>query len=398
MKYCIIVPDGAADFPVAKLDGKTPLEAARTPNMDRAAREGLLGTTRHVPPRMRPGSAVAMMSVMGYDPIEHFPGRGPLEAADLGVEMGPRDWAIRCNLITAGDDTLVDFTAGHITSEEAAVLIETLNKELGSDVLTFHAGTSYRHILIYSGPLSMAVETVAPHDIVGQSLSENYPQGENCELLVDLMERSRPVLEAHEINGVRRDLGQDPANMIWLWGQGQRPDLEDFQDRFGLSGCVISAVNLVRGTGRLVGWDVIEVPGITGYVDTDYAAKGRYAIDGLRTCGLVLVHIESPDETSHDGDLKGKIRAIEQIDRMIVGPVMALRDRGEELRVLVVPDHVTSVEDGKHKRDPVPFAMWGSGVGAASGFPFAEAHALASEIEIEHGCDLMGEFVGGGRH
>ncbi|MCK4283267.1 MAG: 2,3-bisphosphoglycerate-independent phosphoglycerate mutase, partial [Candidatus Brocadiae bacterium] len=288
MKYCIVVPDGAADFPVAKLDGRTPLEAARTPNMDRAAREGLLGTTCHVPPRMRPGSAVAMMSVVGYDPIEHFPGRGPLEAADLGVEMGPRDWAIHCNLVTAGDDALVDFTAGHITCEEAAVLIETLNKELGSDVLTFHAGTSYRHILIYSGPLSLAVETVPPHDIVGQSLRENYPQGENCELLVDLMERSRPVLEAHEISEVRRDLGQDPANMIWLWGQGRRPDLEDFQDRFGLSGCVISAVNLVRGIGRLVGWEVITVPGATAYVDTDYAAKGRYAVDALTRCDLVL--------------------------------------------------------------------------------------------------------------
>ncbi len=393
MKYCVIVPDGAADYPVAKLGEKTPLEAARTPNMDRAAQEGLLGLTCHIPPRMTPGSSVAIMSVVGYDPVENYTGRGPLEAADMGIQMGPRDWAVRCNLITAGQETLEDFTAGHISNEEAGALVEALNQRLGTNELTFHAGTSYRHIMMYRGPLALAVETVPPHDVVGQPLRQNYPRGENAELLVDLMERSRSVLEAHEVNHVRVDLGRNPANMIWLWGQGQTPALKSFRSRFGLAGGVISAVNLVRGIGRLIGWDVITVPGATGYVDTDYAAKGRYAVDGLRTHDLVFVHIEAPDEAAHDQDLQGKIRALEQIDREIVGPIMAqCADQG--LRLLVMPDHVTSVEDGKHKRDQVPFVMWGAGVEARSGRPFTEAHARATDVVIEQGHDLMPKFVG----
>lgn len=394
MKYCIIVPDGAADYPVAKLDGKTPLEAARTPNMDQAAREGLTGLTCHVPRRMTPGSSVAMMSVTGYDPAKYFSGRGPLEATDLGIEMGPRDWAMRCNLITAGDDALVDFTAGHVSNEEADLLIEALNRGLATSELTFHAGTSYRHVLMYNGPLALAAKTVPPHDVVGEPLKDNYPRGQNSELLVDLMERSRSILEPHEVNRVRVDLGQNPANMIWLWGQGQKPTLESFHSRFGLTGGVISAVNLVCGIGRLVGWEIIKVPGATGYLDTDYAAKGRYAIDGLHRYDLVLVHVEAPDEAGHQGDLQGKIRALEQIDRQIVGPLMAQRDLGGGLRMLVVPDHVTSVQDRKHKRDPVPFLIWGEGVQAASGRPFTEAHARASGVEIKRGCDLMAEFVG----
>ncbi len=393
MKYCVIVPDGAADYPVAKLGEKTPLEAARTPNMDRAAREGLLGLTCHVPRRMTPGSSVAIMSAVGYDPVENYTGRGPLEAADMGIQMGPRDWAVRCNFVTAGDETLEDFTAGHISSEEAGVLIEALNDGLGSNEISFYAGTGYRHIMMYRGPLALAVETVPPHDVVGQLLRENFPRGENAELLIDLMERSRDVVGSHEVNQVRVDLGRNPANMVWLWGQGQKPSLESFRSRFGLAGGVVSAVNLVRGIGRLIGWEVIDVPGATGYVDTDYAAKGRYAIDGLRKHDLILVHIEAPDEASHDGDLKGKIRALEQIDREIVGPIMA-QCAEQGLRLLVMPDHVTSVEDGRHKHDSVPFLMWGAGVDASSGLPFTEAHARSTDIVIEQGHDLMPEFVG----
>ncbi|MCK4376305.1 MAG: cofactor-independent phosphoglycerate mutase [Candidatus Brocadiae bacterium] len=394
MKYCVIVPDGAADYPLARLDGKTPLEAARTPSMDRAAREGLLGLTNHVPRRMTPGSSVAMMSVAGYDPARCFTGRGPLEAADLGIEMGPRDWAVRCNLITAAADTLVDFTAGHISTEEARVLIEALDAELGSAQLKFHVGTSYRRVLLYGGPGALAAETVPPHDVVGQPLRDNYPRGENSRLLVDLMERSRAILDSHDVNHVRRDLGKNPANMIWLWGQGVRPDLAGFEGRFGVRGAVISAVNLVRGIGRLVGWEVITVPGATAYVDTDYAAKGRYAVDALTRCDLVLVHIEAPDEASHERDLRGKIRALECIDRDIVGPVMAHGDMEGGLRVLTMPDHVTSVEDGKHKRGRVPFAMWGRGIEAASGYRYTEADAEAADVEIEHGWELMSHLVG----
>jgi 2,3-bisphosphoglycerate-independent phosphoglycerate mutase len=379
---------------VARLDGRTPLEVARTPNMDRAAAEGLLGMADHIPPRMTPGSAVAMMSVYGYDPAEFFTGRGPLEAAVLGIEMRPTDWAIRCNLITASDDTLADFTAGHVSTEEAELLIRVLNDQLATDELTFHLGVSYRHVLMYRGPQALAAETVPPHDVVGLSLQENQPRGEGGDLLASLMEHSRPILEAHDVNRVRVDLGKNPANMIWLWGQGRKLVLPDFESRFGVKGGVITAVNLVRGIGQLAGWDVIDVPGATGYVDTDFAAKGRYAIDALTRLDLVLVHVEAPDEASHEGDVKAKIRAIERIDSDIVGPVMSRADMNGGIRVLIVPDHVTCVEDGKHKRGAVPFAMWGEGIRAAAGSRYAEADAETADVRVEHGWRLMSELIG----
>jgi len=393
MKYCIVVPDGAADEPVRSLGDKTPLEAARTPNMDRAAREGLLGTTCHVPPRMTPGSSVAMTSLLGYDPVVDFPGRGPLEAADLGISMAPQDWAVRCNLVTVADDTLVDFTAGHISTREAGVLIDALNKALGGRSVSFHVGVSYRHVMIRKGPIALTARTLPPHDVVGLPVKESYPEGENAEVLISLMERSREVLEPHEVNKVRVDLGQNPANMIWLWGQGRKPTLQSFSSRYGLHGAVVTAVNLVRGLARLVGWEAIRVPGATGYVDTDYAAKGRYAIDALMSHDLVLVHVEAPDEASHERDVRAKVRAIEQIDRQIVGPLMAAR-LPEPLRLLIVPDHVTTVRDGKHSPDAVPFAMWGAGVEASSGVPFTESHARATEVAVEPGWHLMSEFLG----
>jgi 2,3-bisphosphoglycerate-independent phosphoglycerate mutase len=397
MKYCVVVPDGAADYPLSELGGKTPLEAADTPHMDRAAAGGLIGVSDHVPARMTPGSSVAMMSVFGYDPATCFTGRGPLEAADLGIEMGPGDWAVRCNFVTVSDGVLEDFTAGHISNDEAAALIEALNADLGNDELTFHAGTSYRHVLTYTGLIALMAETTPPHDIVGQDCEDYLPQGDGSEVLVYLMQRSRAVLEDHPVNRARRERGEEPANMIWLWGQGLRPDLADFHERFGVKGAVISAVNLVRGIGRLIGWDIVRVPGATGYVDTDYAAKGRYAVEALRRRDLVLVHVEASDEASHEQDVRAKMGALERIDADIVGPVMAYRPEAGGLRLLVTPDHLTAVQDGKHKRGRVPFAMWGDGIEAASGARYTEAHAEASDVVIEPGSDLMGEFIGHGR-
>ncbi|KPK64998.1 MAG: hypothetical protein AMK73_04300 [Planctomycetes bacterium SM23_32] len=394
MKYCVIVPDGAADYSLSELGGRTPLEAADTPHMDRAAAEGLIGLTDHVPPRMTPGSAVAMMSVTGYDPAACFTGRGPLEAADLGIEMGPDQWAVRCNLVTVADGLMADFTADHIPTQEAAALIAALNNDLGSDELAFHAGTSYRHVMTYGGAIALPAQTVPPHDIVGEPFEDHYPEGEGSEVLVYLMERSRGVLAAHPVNAARAARGDGPANMIWLWGQGVKPDLADFHRRFGVKGAVISAVNLVRGIGRLVGWEVVHVPGATGYVDTDYGAKGRYAVEALHRCDLVLVHVEAPDEAGHQRDLRAKIAALERIDADIVGPLMAHRERAGLLRLLIVPDHVTSVEDGKHKRGRVPFVMWGDGIEAASGARYTEAHAGASDVVVERGWELMGKFIG----
>ena len=394
MKYVVIVPDGAADYPVARLGGKTPLEAARIPNMDRAAAEGLLGVTCHVPEHMNPGSEVAMMSLMGYDPVEYFTGRGPLEAADLGIEMGPHDWAFRCNLVTVAQEVLADFTGGHVSTEEATVLLEALNSRLGSQAISFHVGFSYRHVMVYRGQEHFDVETLPPHDVVGRAVSDNLPRGEGSEVLSGLMRQSVPVLAEHEVNKVRIDLGKNPANMIWLWSPGQKPHLPSFEGRFHLKGSIISAVNLGRGLGRLAGWDVITVPGATGYTDTDYGAKGRYAIDALTNHDLVLVHVEAPDEASHDRDVAAKVRALEQIDKEIVGPILAHADAEGGVRVLIVPDHVTSVEDGMHKRDHVPFAIWGEGIKARSGQTYAEPDAESSEVEIPEGHRLMEEFLG----
>jgi len=394
VKYCIIVPDGAADTPSPRLNDRTPLEAARTPNMDRAASDGLLGLVNNVPRRLSPGSAVAMMSVTGNDPLKYFTGRGPLEAADLGLRLEPGQWAVRCNLVTVADGRLADFTAGHISTAEADLLLRALQESLGSPEISFHTGTSYRHVLIYTGPDPLNAETTPPHDVVGQAVRECLPSGKGAPLLLDLMQRSRALLEAHDVNHVRVDLGKNPANMIWLWGQGVAPDLEPFEARFGVRGAVISAVNLVRGIGRLIGWEVVDVPGATGYVETDFAAKGRYAIDALTRCDLVLVHVEAPDEASHEGDVQAKVRSIERVDSHIVGPLMAhAADVPEGLRVLILPDHLTSVEDGRHKRGAVPFAMWGAGVKAASGCPYTEAHAAASDVEVDPGWQLMDQFI-----
>jgi 2,3-bisphosphoglycerate-independent phosphoglycerate mutase len=393
MKYCIIVPDGAADYPVPRLDDKTPLAVANKPNMDRAAAEGLLGLTCHVPHRMPAGSSVAIMSLAGYDPVADYTGRAPLEAADLGLEMGPHDWAVRCNLITAADGNLADSNAGHISTEEATVLIDLLNEELGSEDVSFHVGTGYRHILLYRGEAALNCETNPPHDYVGEPIRELLPRGPGASVLTELMRQSTEVLAGHEVNEVRTDLGKNPANMIWLWGQGTVPRMDPFQDRYGLRGGCISAVNLVRGIGKIIGWKVIEVPGITGYTDTDYAAKGRYALDALNELDLVFIHIEAPDEASHDRDVQAKVRSIQAIDRDIVGPIMAQAEQDGDMRVLICPDHVTSVADGRHERDQVPFVIWGASVAAQSGHPFSEAAAAATDVRAEKGHHLMRDFL-----
>jgi len=395
MKYCIIVPDGAADYVVPRLEKRTPLQAARTPNMDRAASEGMLGQACHVPKRMTAGSSVAMMSVVGYNPAIEFTGRAPLEAADMGLELARGQWAVRCNLITRNIDSIADFTAGHISTAESALLIAALNETFADEPVSFHVGTGYRHIMLYDGPEALTIDTTPPHDIVGEPVKRYLPKGPAGQVLQDLMDRATPVLERHDVNSVRVDLGSNPANAIWLWGQGVKPTLEPFAERFGIRGAAISAVNLVRGIAKLIQWDTILVPGATAYTDTDYAAKGRYAADALAEYDLVLVHIEAPDEASHEMDVMAKIRAIESIDAEIVGPVMALADTTDmDLRVLIEPDHITSIADGRHKRDPVPFAMWGAGIGARSGRPYNELTASRTEISFPDGHQLMANFLG----
>lgn len=392
MKYAIVIPDGAADLPLDELDGRTPLAAAKTPNMDWVAAHGKIGTVRTVPPGLSCGSDVAIMSVLGYDPKRYYTGRAPLEAAAQNIEVSPTQWVFRCNLVTVVDGCMEDHSAGHISSEEAATLIAELNRLLGGSHITFYAGVGYRHLMTYDAAVD--VRTTPPHDILDKPIAEHLPTGQGAEMLRTLIDRSRQILTEHEINTVRRDLGENPASSIWLWGQGKMPTLPSFVDRFGLKGSAITAVDLVRGLAKLIGWDRIDVPGATGYVDTDYAGKGAAAGEALDKYDLVCVHVEAPDEAGHNRDVAGKLRAIEQIDRYVVGPVLErLRAEGDDWRILVLPDHPTPCMRRTHTPEPVPFAIAGKRIEAVLKTPFTEADAAESDMHIEPGYELMEYFL-----
>ncbi|MCE5325001.1 MAG: cofactor-independent phosphoglycerate mutase [Planctomycetaceae bacterium] len=392
MKYAIIIPDGAADVPQVDLGGRTPLEAASMPNAAWIARHGKCGQVANVPEGMEPGSDVATMSVLGYNPSEYHTGRAPIEAAARGLDVGPDQWVVRCNLVTIIDGVMIDHSAGHISTEEAAEIIAQINDRLGSDAATFYAGVSYRHLLVLAGEL--AVHTTAPHDILGQKADDYLPKGKGAKELTRLIKASRELLANHEINDVRADLRENPATSIWLWGQGKMPSLPSFRDRFGLSGAVVAAVDLVRGLARLIGWDCINVKGATGYLDTDYAGKGAAAVAALADHDVVCVHIEAPDEAGHQGDAKAKVHALEMIDHHIIGRVVEhLRGQDTPWRVLVLPDHPTPCTIRTHTADPVPFAMAGLGIDAVRGASFTETAAQASDLFIPRGCDLMEFFL-----
>ncbi|HWE36209.1 MAG TPA: cofactor-independent phosphoglycerate mutase [Isosphaeraceae bacterium] len=394
MKYALVIPDGAADEPQAALGGRTPLQAATTPAMDRLAREGVLGRSRNVPGRFLPGSDVATLSLLGYDPVESFTGRAPLEAAAMGVALGPDDWAVRCNLMTILDGTMTDFTAGHISNDEGRALIAALQGALGTDELEFHPGVSYRNLMIYRGragrsPFGAETVTTPPHDVPDLPAADHLPTGPGSELLRDLMARGSDVVRDHPVNRARAAAGKRPANAIWLWGQGKAPALRPFAERHGLSGAMISAVDLVRGVAVLAGWDRVDVPGATGYLDTDYAAKGRHAVEALKTHDIVCVHVEASDEASHEGRADAKVEALERIDRDIVAPLRRALEGHGAWRLLVTPDHATLLRTRAHDRAPVPWAMAGTGL-AASGFPYDEASAEAAGGPfLEEGWRLM---------
>ena len=390
MKYCIIVPDGMADYALPKLGGRTPLDVARKPNMDRIAAEGLVGMARLVPPGMQPSSDVANLCLLGFDPREHYTGRGPLEAASLGIPLGARDLAFRCNLITVDDNDLIeDYSAGEISSKEAAVLIELVGRRFEGRGVTFHPGISFRNIMVYSGDGPMEPTCFAPHDHMGEPFRTYLPQGPGSEALAGLILESRDFLEDHEINRVRVDLGENPANMIWPWSPGRSPKLPSFGSRWGLRGAVICAVDLIKGIAVLVGLDRIDVPGATGSYDTDYAAKGRYAVRALQDYDFVFVHVESPDTAGHAADIQQKIKAIEEIDKLIVGPVHEALRRTGSFRLLVTPDHPTPIEKRTHVADAVPFALCGSDIRPAEKLPFSEASVERAQLRFEEGHRLI---------
>ena len=399
MKYAIIIPDGCADEPLASLGGQTPLQAARTPAMDAIAAAGVVGRANHVPAHLPPGSEVANMSLLGYDPTAAFTGRAPIEAAAQGIELGPNDWAIRCNLVTIQDQIMRDFTAGHISTPEAAALLATAQAELAGDLpIQFLPGVSYRNLLLYRGdrqPAPFATDTRAtpPHDLTDKSVVDDYPRGGGSDLLSDLMGRSIETFAEHPVNRARQAAGKLPATNVWLWGLGKRPNLPTFQSTYGKTGKMITAVDLLRGLAALIGWERIEAPGATGYLDTNYASKGRCAVAAIPTTDVVCVHIEAPDEASHEGNVAAKIQAIEEIDRHIVGPVwQALQAQGP-YRILVTPDHPTPVRTKTHSHGCVPFAIAGTGLAPDRATTYDEPAAAASPLEFAEGWKLMSYFL-----
>jgi 2,3-bisphosphoglycerate-independent phosphoglycerate mutase len=397
MKYVIVIPDGCADEPQASLGGKTPLQAARKPNMDRIAQTGLVGRTDNVPPGLTPASDVATLSLFGYDPLVVYTGRAPLETAAMGLKLGPNDWAIRCNLVHVENEEMRDFTAGHITPEDGKELMAAIQSKLGDGTLEFHAGVSYRNILIYRGkdaPFTTETKAQPPHDVPDQPIANHLPKGPGADLLRDLMLRSRAVLRDHPTNQKRRAAGQRDATQIWLWGQGKAPSLKPFAEVYGKKGAIISAVDLVRGVGILLGWTRIDVPGTTGYLDTDYAAKGRYGVEALKTHDLVCVHVEAPDEASHEGKADEKVKALERIDEHVVGPLLKALPNYGEWRILVSPDHRTPLRTRAHAYGMVPFAVAGSGVSSQGQASYDEVVAEGASQVFAKGHELMKWFLG----
>jgi len=391
-KYVIIVPDGAADEPIEQLGGRTVLETAETPNMDRISTKGRQGIVRTVPEDMEPGSDVAQMSLLGYDPHRYYTGRAPIEAVARDIKLSMEDWVFRCNLITIADGKMADHSAGHISTEEASKLIKELDEQLGNEQIRFYPGVSYRHLLVFKG-LDFNVQTYPPHDNIGKTIDKILPRGKGAEILIDLMARSQRLFAGHDINKVRNDLGENQVSSIWLWGQGKKGQMERFQKRFGLKGAAITAVDLVRGLAKLIGFDLIDVPGATGFVDTNYQGKASAAIEALEKYDIVFIHIEAPDEASHNGSIELKKKAIEQIDKYIVGPVFEALKNYESWRILVMPDHPTPVLSMAHSAEPVPFAIAGDNISGILQTTFSEANAAKSGFRVENGFELMEYFL-----
>lgn len=401
MKYAIIIPDGCSDFPLEALGGLTPLQAAKIPHMDRVAQDGIVGQTDNVPAHLPAGSEVANMTLFGNDPNVYFTGRAPIEAAASGIELGESDWAIRCNLVTIVDQVMVDFTADHISTEEADQLLAALAEAVGEQCLEFVTGVSYRNLLMFRGsdanpaPFSGDTRTRAPHDLTDLSVTDDYPRGPGSDLLTDLMQRSVPLFADHPVNRARVAAGKKPATNVWLWGEGKTPTLPQFHERFGLQGAMITAVDLLRGLAALIGWDRIEVEGATGYLDTNYAGKGAAAVEALDKYDIVCVHVEATDEASHEGRHDEKIKALEAIDQHVVAPVREKLQSLGDHRMLILPDHPTPCSTKKHAHGMVPLCVCGSDVPVGDGTTYDEVQAASSSVAFPQGWEMMEHFVRG---
>ena len=398
MKYIVMLGDGMADYPVEALDGKTPLEVAKKPNIDRLARGGRLGMVKTVPDGLKPGSDVANLSAMGYDPLKCYTGRSPLEAVSIGIQMDDTDVAFRCNLVTLSDDaeyaekTMVDYSSGEITTAEAAELIRAVDEAFRTDEILFYPGISYRHCMIWhQGPVGLNL--TPPHDISDRKITEYLPQNP---VILDLMKRSYEILKDHPINQDRMARGLNPANSIWLWGEGTRPGVTGFEAAYGVKASVISAVDLIKGIGLCAGMKVIEVEGATGNIDTNFKGKGEAALKTLlEGQDLVYIHVEAPDECGHHGDLEGKIQAIERIDQDIVGPLLkGLEAAGEDYSILVMPDHPTPISIKTHISDPIPYLLYCSTDVTDSGIDtYTEKTGKSTGVYVEPGYLLMQQLL-----
>lgn len=398
MKHIILLGDGMADYPLTSLGGKTPLEFSHTPNMDRMASAGTLGLIDTIPAGLPPGSDVANLSVLGYDPGQYYSGRGPLEAANIGVTLGAEDVAFRCNLVTLGgsdnNQRMLDFTAGHISSETAKTIIRDLDDHLGSEIFAFYPGVSYRHLLVWKNGLG-GMETKPPHDITGREIEGFSPQGEGAQQLNDLMRLAQDFLRDHPVNQGLIKAGKKPANAIWLWGQGRAPQIVPLTLKYNLKGGMISAVDLLNGIGIYAGLKVIPVEGATGYIDTNYLGKAKNALTALQELDFMFLHVEAPDEMGHEGNLEGKIKAIEDFDEKIVGPIMEGMPKFGAFRVMVLSDHPTPVELMTHGSEPSPFAVYSSRAdeNMVRGRFFGETAAREEGILISPGHLLMDYFI-----
>jgi len=399
-KYIVIIADGMADRPVKELDGDTPLKKANKPHMDKLASNGIIGKIRTIPHGFHPGSDIANMNILGYNPAKYYSGRAPLEAISMNINLRKNDVAFRCNLVTIKYNKektraiMEDYSGGHITTEEAKELIKTINENLSTKSINFYPGVSYRHIMIWSsGPLD--VECTPPHDITGKEISDYLPVGKGENILRELMLKSTGILECHPINRERVRRGKKPANAIWLWGQGKKVSMPTFKEKYNLDGAIISAVDLMKGLGKLVGFKVLDVPGITGYLDTNYANKAKYALKALEEFDIVYIHIEAPDEAGHSGNYKNKIKAIEDIDKKVLGNLLKGLNKFPHFRILLLPDHATPVSVKTHTEEPVPFVIYDNRIKIkTSKIKFDESITeMNNLICFEDGYRLMDFFI-----
>ncbi len=401
MKYAIVLYDGMADYPVDALGGKTPMECARKPVFDSLAQKGEVGLVRTVAEGLKPGSDVANLSVLGYDPKICYTGRSPLEAISIGVEMSDTDVALRCNLVTVSDEenyddkTMVDYSAGDISSEEAAEIIKTVQEHFGGGEFDFYAGVSYRHCLIHHGGTTQLGTMTPPHDISDRVVGGYISTAPTAEKLTKMMRESYDLLKDHPVNLKRISEGKRPANSIWLWGEGSKPTIENFEKKFGMKGCIVSAVDLLKGIGIGAQMLVPEVEGATGYIDTNFEGKAQAAIDALENgCDFVYLHFEAPDECGHRNEPENKVRSIEIIDERVLPMLLKALDKYDDYKVMILPDHPTPIKTKTHASDPVPYMIYHKNGEIDGVETINENTAAATGNFVEHGPSLIKHFLG----